>query len=254
MDPLAEGRWRQAFPWLTETGRSRELLRLLRTSENAYRSSATQLRANGQFEQARKADRRAEWARFQLDDPLAVGQLYAVTRNLRQASALAPLPAMALDGALALLGAERGNVQLLDPATGSLTIAAQCGFRAEFLEYFAVVNDARSACGRAARGGIPVLITDVTTDPAFAPHREAAAAAGFRAVQSTPLIDATGTLLGVLSTHYREPHQMQDADRLMRGVFGAEPAEIRAIDARIERLPGLDDLELVRRLMASDAA
>src|SRR5690348_16987435 len=43
--PLAESRWRQAFPWLTETGRSRELLRLLRTSENAYRSSATQLRA-----------------------------------------------------------------------------------------------------------------------------------------------------------------------------------------------------------------
>jgi GAF domain-containing protein len=46
-------------------------------------------------------------------------------------------------------------------------------------------------------------------------HREAAAAAGFRAVQSTPLIDAAGTLLGVLSTHYPEPHQMQDADRLI---------------------------------------
>jgi hypothetical protein len=45
-----------------------------------------------------------------------------------------------------------------------------------------------------------------------------------------------------------------DADRLMHGVFADEPAEVRAIDARIERLPGLDDLELVTRLMDADAA
>ena len=83
-----------------------------------------------------------------------------------------------------------------------------------------MVNDARSACGRAARGGIPILVTDVTTDPAFAPHREAAAAAGFRAVQSTPLIDAAGTLLGVLSTHYPEPHHLPAANRLVIRHYG----------------------------------
>ena len=107
VDPLADSRWRQAFPRLTETGRSRQLRRLLQTSESAYRSSAVQMRANGQFEQARKADRRAEWARFQLDDPRAVGELYSVTRNLRQVSEQGPLLAMALDGAMALLGAAR---------------------------------------------------------------------------------------------------------------------------------------------------
>ena len=190
--------------------------------------TAVQLRASGQFAQAWEADRKAEWARFQLDDPLAVGQLYAVARSLRQIRELAPLTAMALDGALRLLRAPRGNIQLLDPATGSLTIAAQYGFGAEFLEYFAVVNDARSACGRAARSGIPVQITDVTTDPAFAPHREAAAAAGFRAVQSTPLISASGTLLGVLSTHYQEPHQMQDTDRLIIRHYGELAGQIMA--------------------------
>ena len=221
-----------------ETGRSRELLRLLRISENVHRSSAAQLRGLGRFEQARKADRRAEWARFQLDDPLAVGQLYSVTRNLRQVSELNPLMTMALDGALRLLRATRGNIQLLDPATGSLIIAAQCGFRAEFLEYFAVVNDGRSACGRAARGGLPVHITDVTTDAAFAPHREAAAAAGFRAVQSTPLIDASGTLLGVLSTHYPEPHQIQDADRMIIRHYGELVGEIMTQRSGLPDGPG----------------
>jgi len=45
-----------------------------------------------------------------------------------------------------------------------------------------------------------------------------------------------------------------DAERLMRGVFAGEPTEVRAIDARIDRLPGLDDLDLVTRLMDADAA
>ena len=40
----------------------------------------------------------------------------------------------------------------------------------------------------------------------------------------------------------------------MRGVFADEPGEVRAIDARIERLPGLDALALVTRLMRADAA
>jgi hypothetical protein len=46
----------------------------------------------------------------------------------------------------------------------------------------------------------------------------------------------------------------EDADRLMRGVFADEPGEVRAIDARIDRLPGLDDLDLVKRLMRGQAA
>ena len=46
----------------------------------------------------------------------------------------------------------------------------------------------------------------------------------------------------------------EDAQRLMRGVFADEPSEVHAIDARIERLPGLDHLELVRGLLRADAA
>ena len=55
-----------------------------------------------------------------------------------------------LEDALSMLHADRGNVQIVDPVSGSLIIAVQAGFSAEFLEYFAVVNDDASACGRAA--------------------------------------------------------------------------------------------------------
>jgi hypothetical protein len=118
------------------------------------------------------------------------------------ALALGALLDEVLEFALTSLHAERGNVQLADPATGALTIAAQRGFGPEFAEYFAAVTDDGSACGRAARHHAQVVITDVTTDPGFAPHREIALASGFRAVQSTPLVNRAGYLVGMLSTHY----------------------------------------------------
>ena len=129
----------------------------------------------------------------------------AAARDSGAAPALGALLDEVLAFALTLLHAERGNIQLADPATGALRIAAQRGFSAEFLEYFAAVTDDRSACGRAAQNHAQVVIADVTTDPGFAPHRDIALASGFRAVQSTPLVDRAGHLVGVLPTHSPQP-------------------------------------------------
>jgi hypothetical protein len=60
--------------------------------------------------------------------------------------------------------------------------------------------------------GTQTVVFGVRTDPDFAPHREIAAAAGFRAVQSTPLVDHSGTLVGMLSTHYRRPGRPPESD------------------------------------------
>ena len=142
-------------------------------------------------------------------------------RVSRAAPALGPLLDEVLEFALTLLHAERGNVQLADPATGALRIVAQRGFGREFVEYFAVVADDRSACGRAAQQHAQVVITDVTTDPGFAPHREIALASGFRAVQSTPLVNWAGHLVGMLSTHYPRPTIPPRRDLQIVSRFGA---------------------------------
>jgi GAF domain-containing protein len=125
-----------------------------------------------------------------------------------------------LEDALSMLRADRGNIQLADPISGSLRIAAQTGFSDEFLDYFAVVNDDGSACGRAARDLAQTVIPDVMTDPRFAPHRDVAAASGFRAVLSTPLTDVRGHLVGVLSTHYPCSYRPPDADLELMKRFG----------------------------------
>lgn len=112
-----------------------------------------------------------------------------------------------LDGTIELLGADKGNVQLVG-ADGTLRIEAQRGFGREFLEYFKeVATDDESACGRALRLGEPVILEDIELDDAYAPLRPIARSAGYRAVVSTPLISADGTAQGVLSMHFSGVHR-----------------------------------------------
>lgn len=137
-----------------------------------------------------------------------------------------------LQDALSIMRADRGNIQIVDPVTGSLRIAAQAGFSEEFLEYFAIVDGDGSACGRAARQVAQTVITDVNTDTGYVPHREIAAASGYRAVQSTPLLDVHGNLVGVLSTHYPRPYRPPAEDLELMRRFGELIGQ--AIEASLE--------------------
>jgi hypothetical protein len=205
-------RWSEAFPWLALTGHDRTLRRLLEEAEALHLSSAMRLRGLGRADLARQVEQFAGWIRFDLDQPLLARRLYAATKDLREIPEPGRLLAKALEGALDLAGADRGNIQVLDPATGSLRIAAQHGFGAEFLDHFAVVDDDRSACGRAAKQAAQTVIADVNVDASFGPHRHIAASSAFRAVISTPLIERSGRLLGVVSTHYPRPYSPPAGD------------------------------------------
>ncbi|MBL1256161.1 GAF domain-containing protein [Methylocystis sp. Sn-Cys] len=118
-----------------------------------------------------------------------------------------------LAATIEMLAADMGNVQILQPERGILTIAVQQGFDPEFLDFFAEVSaDDDSACGRALRTRERVVVADVETEPAFAPYRDIARAAGFRAVQSTPLLSHDGTPLGIISTHFRWPRCLSEQE------------------------------------------
>lgn len=115
--------------------------------------------------------------------------------------------------ALTMHCTDLGNIQLVDRQAGALAIVAQRGFGLDFLEYFrAVDGQDETACGRAMHAREPVLIADVAVDSCFAVHRSIAGSAGFRAVQSTPLMSRGGTLLGILSTHFRRPRRMSPGE------------------------------------------
>jgi hypothetical protein len=200
-------------------GNSKNLPGLPEHAAVVYRDAAAQLPPTSAHALAKRAEHFASAVRFGLDQPEAIRRLREMTGGLRKASSLASLLPRVLDGALSLMGADFGNIQLRDPVTGSLRIVTQSGFGPDFLDYFAVVDDGHSACGRAARAAAQAVIADVTADPGFAPHRGIAAASGFRAVQSTPLVDHAGRLVGMVSTHHRRPHRPPGADLQSMGLY-----------------------------------
>jgi GAF domain-containing protein len=200
---------------------SRNVPGLLELARVAYRGPGGLASIDGRVH-ARSARRAASSARSSLEEPDPVR--------------LEGLLPTVLDAAVALTGADLGNIQLLHPASGSLTIVTQAGFGSEFLDYFAVVNmDDNSACGRAARHRAQTVIADVDADPGFAPHRAIADASGFRAVQSTPLTDEAGDLVGVLSTHFRHPGGPEDHELRLMELYGKIAGE--AIARHLGRSP-----------------
>ncbi len=149
-----------------------------------------------------------------------------------------------LDATIALQRADYGNIQLCEPATGVLQIVAQRGFSPAFLEHFARVDmDEPSGCGRALRAGERVIIEDVEADPGYLPHRAIAAHEGYRAVQSTPIRGPDGVTIGMLSTHFRQPHRLSDRELQLTDIY------IRMVSGLIARA---QDEEIVRA--ARDAA
>ena len=212
MDGLQTSQWIEDQPLLDCTAIGGRVRAVLERTEAAHRRSAARLRASGQEDRANFIERSAGWVRFDLEEPLEAQQLYAAAARLERVRGIQGLADRALEMVLSLARAERGNVQLADPASGELRIVAQYGFDAEFLDHFAVVDDDGSACGRAAMHCAQLVIADVCTDAGFEPHRRIAAASGFRAVQSTPLIDRAGHLVGVVSTHYPRPFAPQARD------------------------------------------
>ena len=221
--------------------KSQNLLPLLERAGAVYKGPAGQLPPIGREAFARRAGQLASYVRFGLDEPTAMRRLHGLTGELHDADRLESLLPRVLEGALSLIGADFGNIQLRDPVTGSLWLVTESGFSREFLDYFAEVHDGGSACGRAAQACAQAVITDVNGDADFAPHRDIAAAAGFRAVQSTPLTDYAGRLIGMVSTHFVRPYQPPARDLRIMELYGDFAGEAVARHLGVPAGDGLGD-------------
>ncbi|NTU80636.1 MAG: PAS domain-containing protein [Chloroflexales bacterium] len=177
-------------------------------------------------------------------DLAAMTNLHHLGAQLLATSELEPLLSEALSAIIALQGAGFGKIQLYNQQRGRLEIIVQQGFDQVFVEHFSTVDDEHSASGRAMLRRERVIIEDVETDAGFAPHRAIAAATGFRAVQSTPLYDRAGTLLGVVSTHFRQPHRPTEHMLRLTDLYTRQIAEIIGFKQAQEQLrQAHDELE-----------
>ena len=79
--------------------------------------------------------------------------------------------------------------------------------------------------------------------------------AGFRAVQSTPLISRGGELIGVLSTHFRRPHRPSAPELHLLDLHARQAAEVIEREEKLrrseERFRRYFDLELIGGALTS---
>ena len=138
-----------------------------------------------------------------------------------------------LDRALRFSGTRLGHVQLLDSSTRLLHIVAHRGFEKRALDRFERLGETdEAACSRALRFRQRVVIEDVQDDPDYRPFREVARMAGYRAVQSTPLVYAPSHIGGMMSTHFPYPHSLRAQEA---AALGAVAREAEPIVARFHR-------------------
>jgi PAS domain S-box-containing protein len=134
-----------------------------------------------------------------------------------------------MGAAIDIAGADKGTIQLIRPDSESLDIVAKHGFDQYYIDFFSAVSHGTAAvCGNAYRRGERVIVADVTESPIFigTPALDVQLKAGVRAVQSTPIVNSKGRMIGILSTHWGKPHRPDEHDLRYIDLLARQVADI----------------------------
>jgi PAS domain S-box-containing protein len=190
-------------------------------------------------------ERKAAEARLQTD-LVALTRMHALSGRLLEAGGLQPLLQEVMDAAVAIAGAERGTLQLLEGE--SLRIVAHHGHQPPFLEFFAAAENRSSVCGEALRRGERVTVPDVESSPIFAGTASLAVLreAGVRAVLSTPLASRARKLLGILTIQWPIPYAPDEHDLWRLDLLARQAADmIERTQAELALARQREELQLI---------
>jgi PAS domain S-box-containing protein len=196
--------------------------------------------------------KQAEQALVESDKRLArklntAQKLQEISTQLIQTGDLEELYDKILDTAVEILQSDFASLQMFHPERGpigELSLLGYRGFDAQAAEFWQLVKPAsQSVCGQALRIRQRVVVPDVLTCDAMAGSDDLKMylKTGIRAVQTTPLLARSGNLLGMLSTHWREPRVLLDS-------------ELRAIDVLARQAADLIDRKKAEKALRAEQA
>jgi len=169
----------------------------------------------------------------QIADDLADSRrLQELSTRLYREESIDALYEEIVDAAVAIMGAQFGSMQLLHPGRGEggeLELLTHRGFTAHAATHWRWVGvGSQGTCGRALRGQARALIDDVEACPILVHSPELAVFrdAGIRAVQTTPLHARDGRLLGMLSTHWAQPHRPEARELALMDALARQAADL----------------------------
>ena len=128
--------------------------------------------------------------------------------------------------AMEVQSADMGLLSLCSSERDGLHLKVHRGFDKEYLRQIEWVPPGAGACGTCYEQRQRVVVENVETDPVFTLYREAARAAGISACHSIPLITRTGSIIGVLSVHFRQPHRPSEREIRLMDLYARMAADI----------------------------
>jgi PAS domain S-box-containing protein len=137
-----------------------------------------------------------------------------------------------LEAATVIMQSEYASIQMLYPERGSggeLRLLAFRGFNPEAAKFWEWVRaDSESTCGAALRTGKRVIARDVLNCEFMAGTDDLATylQTGIHAVQTTPLVSRGGKTLGMISTHWHDPHQPSERDLHLLDILARQAADL----------------------------
>jgi PAS domain S-box-containing protein len=132
-----------------------------------------------------------------------------------------------LNVAIDISGADRGSIQLIDPATGLLNHSNETGFDPMFAQISFNGDGHHSASNVAFETQQRVIVEDVRQSALFvgSPSLSAMNKAGVLAVQSTPLVSSGGNVLGVISTHFNTTRRPTEQEMRLMDLLARQAAD-----------------------------
>ena len=158
--------------------------------------------------------------------------LQEISAQLIHQENVAALYEKILDAAVSIMRSDFASMQMLYPERGKAGELLLLGFRgfdpesARFWEW--VRADSGCTCGEALRTGKRAIAAQVSTCEFMAgtADREALLKAGMLAAQSTPLLSRDGRIVGMISTHWKRPHQPSERDLRLLDILARQAADL----------------------------
>ena len=119
-----------------------------------------------------------------------------------------------LQAAISLTNADCGTMQMASEDGKMLEIVAHKGLGEKFVSHFFRVCEGRCVCGKAFEERTRVIVESVLESKIFdgSENRQVLLDEGICHIQSTPMFSTTGNMLGILTTHYKSPHQFNERE------------------------------------------
>ncbi|WP_052055309.1 response regulator [Myxosarcina sp. GI1] len=159
----------------------------------------------------------------------ATKQLQLISSQLIQEDDVNSLYEQILDATIALMRSDMGSLQMLDMQQNELLLLASRGFAPQSIaSWQRVRSDSPCVCGMALNKGERVFVPDIETCDFIADVMtyEAFRLSDIRSVYTTPLLTRTGHIVGMISAHWRKPHQPLERELNLLEVLTRQAADL----------------------------